>query len=87
MHPDQDPAVAGRAASILHGLFNHLGSGGTQPVPPGVNLGVLGTQVEQFLNMPVELAEIFLGMAADLTKLILTSLEQAGLVLVEGLAP
>lgn len=83
----QDPATRDRAATLLHSLFNHIGSGGTQPVPAGVNLGAMGTQIQQLLEIPVELAQIFIGMAGDLTEVILTSLEQAGIVLAEGLIP
>jgi hypothetical protein len=83
----QDPQVRDRAVGILEGLFHHVGSGGTQPVPGGVNLGGMAVQLEQFFNMPMELASIFLTMATDLTQMILTSLEQAGIVLVEGLTP
>lgn len=84
---NQDPAVRDHAAHTLQMLFQHLGSGGTQPTPAGVNLGGMALQVEQFFNMPVELASIFLAMATDLTQLVLQSLEQAGIVLVEGLSP
>lgn len=84
---NQDPLVRQTAAGVLSGLFRHLGSGGSQPVPAGLNLGAMGTQVEEFLEMPVELAEIFLSMSTQLTELVLTSLEQAGIVLVKGLLP
>jgi hypothetical protein len=83
----QDPQVRDRAADVLSGLFRHLGSGGTDPVPAGLNLGGMGKQVEQFIAMPIELANIVLNMSTQLTELILTSLEQAGVVLVEGLTP
>jgi hypothetical protein len=84
---NQNPLTRDRAAGVLSGLFHHLGSKGGAPAPEGVNLGGMATQLEQFVNMPVELAQVFLGMATDLTELVLTSLEQAGIVLVEGLTP
>lgn len=84
---NQDPQTRSHAASILEGLFRHIGSGGSEPVPQGVNLGGMGQQVEQFVAMPLELAQLFTGMAVDLTNLILDSLEQAGIILAEGLIP
>lgn len=83
----QDPQVRDQAAGVLSGLFRHLGSGGSQPAPGGLNLGAMGTQFEQLVEMPVELANIFLNMSVQLTELILRSLEEAGIVLAKGLSP
>jgi hypothetical protein len=83
----QDPRVRDEAVGVLSGLFRHLGSGGTQPAPAGLNLGALGTQFEQLVEMPVELANVFLNMSVQLTELILRSLEEAGIVLARGLSP
>lgn len=83
----QDPQVRQEAHGILDGLFRHLGTGGGEPAPAGLDLGALGQQVEEFFSMPIELATIFLNMSTQLTELILKSLEEAGIVLVKGLSP
>jgi hypothetical protein len=83
----QDPQVRSQAAGVLSGLFHHLGTGGSDPLPSGLNLGAMGQQVEELIEMPIELAQIFLNMSTQLTELILTALEQAGLVLAKGLLP
>jgi hypothetical protein len=82
---NQDPGVRQDAAGILTGLFRHLGSGGSQPAPAGI-VG-LGGQLAEFMEMPIELANIFLNMSVQLTELVLKSLEEAGIVLVKGLSP
>lgn len=81
---NQDPAVRDEAAGVLSGLFRHLGSGGTQPTAGGLDVG---GQFAQLLEMPVELANIFLNMSVQLTELVLRSLEEAGIVLARGLMP
>lgn len=80
-----DPGTRNQAASTLHGLFSHLGSGGNQPAP--TPLSGLALQAEQFFTMPIELANIFMNMSVQLTELVLTSLEEAGITLVTGLMP
>lgn len=80
-----DPTTRSDAAGVLHGLFTHLGSGGSQPPPTA--LSGLGLQLEQFVAMPIELANIFMNMSVQLTELVLTSLEEAGITLVKGLSP
>jgi hypothetical protein len=81
-----DPAVRAEAESVLSGVFSHIGSLGNAPAPIALG-GVLGGQVEQFLQMPVELTKVFLDMSVQLTELVLSSLEEAGLVLARGLVP
>lgn len=80
-----DPGARNQAAGVLHGLFTHLGSGGGQPAP--TPLSGMALQVEQFVAMPIELANIFMNMSVQLTELVLTSLEEAGITLVQGLMP
>jgi hypothetical protein len=80
----QDPAVRQEAASRLHGLFSVLGQG--QSSTTG-GLGGLAGQLEEFAEMPMELARIFTDMALQLTELVLKSLEEGGIVLVKGLTP
>lgn len=83
----QDPQVRDEAAGVLSGLFRHLGSGGSQPAPGGLDIGGMGQQFVELLEMPVELANVFLNMSVQLTELILRSLEDAGIVLARGLMP
>lgn len=83
----QDPAVRQEAHGVLSGLFSHLGSQGSGPGASGLGGGALGGQLVEFMEMPVDLARIFLDMSVQLTELVLTSLEEAGIVLVKGLSP
>ncbi|HYH50804.1 MAG TPA: hypothetical protein VEG38_14760 [Acidimicrobiia bacterium] len=82
----QDPQVREEAGGILEGLFRHIGESRQQGAAPSA-LGGLGVQIQEFVLMPVELAEIFITMSAELTELILQSLAEAGIVLVKGLSP
>lgn len=78
-----DPAVREEASSILNGVFTHIGSSGSQASP----LGGLVDQFTQLMEMPIELAQIFLNMSMQLTELVLKSLEEAGITLVKGITP
>jgi hypothetical protein len=81
-----DPGVRQEAHGVLQGLFSHIGSQGQQ----GGNtpaLGGLSGQLEEFLTMPMDMAQIFLNMSVQLTELVLNSLEEAGITLVKGLTP
>jgi hypothetical protein len=88
---NQDPDVRQQAHSVLASLFSHLGSQGSGPGGSGGGLagagGALSGQLVEFMEMPVDLARIFLDMSVQLTDLVLTSLEEAGIVLVRGLSP
>lgn len=89
----QDQGVRQEAHGVLQGLFSRLGGqggGGGQGSGGGGGGDVLGGmagQLEEFVAMPMELTKIFLDMSVQLTDLVLTSLEEAGIVLVKGLTP
>lgn len=83
---NQDPAVRHEAHGVLEGLFRHLGESRQASEQSDVLSG-LGGQLEEFMSMPLDMAMIFIRMATDLTELVLTSLEEAGIVLVKGLTP
>lgn len=87
---NQDPQVRQEAHGVLSSLFSRLGQGdagsGGGGAPAGLG-GALGGQVAEFMAMPLELTKIFLDMSVELTDLVLTSLEEAGIVLVKGLSP
>ena len=81
-----DPGVRQEAHGLLSGLFSHLGqsagSGGSQ----GGSGGLMG-QVTEFIEMPLELAQLFMGMSAQLAEMVLKTLEEGGMILVKGLTP
>lgn len=82
---NQDPAVRQEAHSRLVDLFTGIGNRSTgQATDP---LTGMVDQLEELFSMPVDLARIFIEMAVDLTDAVLTSLEEAGIVLVKGLTP
>lgn len=87
----QDPQVRQEAHNALSGLFSRLGSQRRDRDDPGGGVadlgGALAQQVEEFMTMPLDMAVIFLNMSVELTELVLTSLEDAGIVLVKGLSP
>ena len=82
---NQDPGVRSEAAGHLTALFQGLGNA-RQEQDPTV-LGGLAGDLEEFMSMPMDMAMIFLNMATQLTELVLTSLDDAGIVLVKGLTP
>jgi hypothetical protein len=88
---NQDPQVRQEAHSVLSSLFSHLGrQGGTGDSGGGGQAGLggaFGGQVAEFMAMPLELTKVFLDMSVQLTDLVLTSLEEAGIILVKGLSP
>ena len=77
-----DPGVRQEAHGILSGLFSHIG----QQDSGGSSSGMLG-QITEFVEMPMELAQIFLNMSTQLAELVLKSLEEAGIALVKGMTP
>lgn len=84
MDPNIRSDAKSHLSTVFAGLGQHLlGQGGGEI--PGLS-GVAG-QLEEFAEMPVELATIFLNMSTQLAELVLTSLEQAGFALVKGLTP
>lgn len=81
-----DPAVRESAANHLGSLFSNLGQA-RQQNDPGLLGGGLAGQLEEFLQMPVEMAAIFMNMGMQMAELVLTSLEEAGYTLAKGLTP
>lgn len=88
MHPDQDPQVFSAAREHLGGLFTGLGqarqSGGDTGLIGGLNLA---EEFAEFLQMPLELAQLFAEMGFDIADMVLKSLAEAGYILVKGLTP
>jgi hypothetical protein len=83
-----DPQVRGEAKGHLSTLFSGLGSAHQNPgALGGLGLGDVGQQFQEFVEMPIELASIFLNMSVELAELVLTSLEKAGYTLVKGMTP
>lgn len=82
----QDPDIRSEAEGILDRLFTNIGRASTD-AGSASSVSGLGTQIAEFVTMPAELAEIFVGMSMDLTKMVLESLAEAGIVLVRGLSP
>lgn len=82
-----DPATRQEAHSRLVDLFQGIGHHAQGNPSAAPDLGGMIGQVEEFLSMPVDLARIFVTMAIDLTDAVLSSLEEAGFVLVKGLVP
>jgi hypothetical protein len=85
---NQDPAVRDQAHGILSDLFSGIGRQAQGGSAGGIfGAGALATQLEQFAEMPLQLAQIFIDMSTQLTELVLKSLEEAGIVLAKGLMP
>ena len=82
----QDPEIRREAEGILDSLFSSIGRA-SQDSGSANALGGMGVQIAEFVQMPMELAEIFVSMSMDLTKMVLESLAEAGIVLVRGLSP
>jgi hypothetical protein len=80
-----DPGVRTEAEGILGNLFHSIGQH-AQGQSPGVAGGLLG-QFQEFVEMPMELAQVFLDMGVQLTELVLRSLEEGGIILTKGLTP
>lgn len=84
----QDPQVRQAAASHLTALFQGLGHARQEDDPSALgSLSGMAGDLEEFMSMPLDMAMVFIRMATDLTELVLTSLEEAGIVLVKGLTP
>lgn len=84
-----DPEVRREASSVLNSLFNGIGESaqGQQPSGGGINADWVLQQVQEFVEMPIDLALIFMEMSTQLTEMVLKALEQAGITLVRGLTP
>jgi hypothetical protein len=84
-----DSGVRDEARAVLGQTFGNLGHAiqGQTTDPLGGLAGSLGTQIEQFLQMPIELAQIFTSLGMQMADLVLTALEEAGIVLARGLMP
>lgn len=87
---NQDPQVRQEAHGVLEGLFRGIGQNaqGQQPsAPAGLNADWMLQQFTEFIEMPIDLAQIFTTMATDLTELVLRALAEAGISLTKGLTP
>jgi hypothetical protein len=87
---NQDPAVRQEAHGHLMSLFQGLGNANREQDPSvlgNVGLGGMAGQLEEFMSMPMDMAMVFLNMAVQLTDLVLSSLEEAGIILVKGITP
>lgn len=85
---NQDPQVRQAAAGHLTALFQGLGHARQEQDPSVLgSLGGAAGQLEEFLSMPLDMAMVFINMSVQLTELVLTSLEEAGIILVKGLTP
>lgn len=86
-----DPGVRQEAAGALQQLFTHLGrarqQGNVTEGLTGLTGGGMAQQLEEFMAMPVELAQEIINYATQLTELTLTTLEQAGITLIKGMTP
>jgi hypothetical protein len=82
----QDEQVQEQARSVLSGLFRNIGEANSDGGSASA-LGGLGGELAEFITMPADLARIFMDMSMDLTEMVLTSLAEAGIVLVRGLTP
>lgn len=83
---NQDPNTRAEAEGVLQSLFSSIGRAQSDPLSSDM-LGGLGAELTEFLQMPAELARIFIDMSFDLTEMVLESLAAAGIVLVKGLTP
>lgn len=89
-----DPGVRQDAAGHLMSLFQGIGKArqdvnqNRTPAAGGLaGLGSMASQLQEFMEMPINVAEIFLNMSVQLTEMVLTALEEAGFELVKGLTP
>lgn len=86
--PTTDPEVRQLATSRLTDLFQGIGHARQENDPSALgNLGGITGQIEEFMSMPMDLAVLFLDMSVQLAELVLTSLEEGGVILVKGLTP
>lgn len=81
-----DPAVQQEAHSVLSSLFTNIGQHASGQ-SPGLNADWFLDQIQEFVDMPLDLANIFVQMATQLTEMVLKALEEAGIVLTKGLTP
>lgn len=81
-----DPGVRQEAHGVLSGLFSRIGQNNGTDGRSSEDGGTLA-QITEFIEMPMELAQIFLNMSIELAELVLKSLEEAGIVLVKGMTP
>lgn len=84
MHQDQDPQVYSEAKDHLGRLFTGVGQARQGGDAGGLTLG---QEFAEFLQMPMELARLFTDMGFDIADMVLTSLGEAGYILVKGLTP
>lgn len=86
----QDPQVRQEAHGVLSGLFSRIGGqSGVRDAGGGAGPGLGGAlgQLEEFVSMPADLARLFLEYAVELTDATLTTLEDAGFVIVKAMTP
>jgi hypothetical protein len=83
-----DQAVRQEAHGRLSDLFQGLGHARAENDPSALgSLGGIAGQLQEFLEMPMELATIFINMSTQLAEMVLKSLEEAGFTLVKGMTP
>lgn len=83
-----DPQIRSEASSHLTSFFQQLGQARQQNDPNLVSgLGGATEQLREFMSMPLDLTMLFANMSVELVEMILTSLEQAGFILVRGMTP
>lgn len=86
---DTDPQARQSAVDAVSAMWQNIGHS-TQNQDSGLLGGLgggLGQQLTEFVNMPMEMAQIFINMAVQIAELTITSIEEAGVVLVKGLSP
>ncbi len=84
----QDPQVLSEAHGVLSAMFSHIGrQSGPRPADASAPLGGALGQLQEFVSMPADLARIFLEYAVEMADATLTTLEEAGFILVKGMTP
>lgn len=78
--------AAGKLTDLFRGLGEQRQQAQGQTIDPGQLTG-LAQQVAEFMTMPLDVAQIFIGMSTELANLVLDSLEEAGFVIVKGVTP
>lgn len=83
-----DEQVRTEARDLLANLFQNVGQQSQGQDQGGLLGGIdIAQELQEFAQMPVELAMIFMDMSVELAELVLTSLAKAGYTLVKGLTP
>lgn len=77
------------ALGLLSSRFREVGQRRVADDQEGLGsmLEGLSGEFTEFLNMPLDLARIFINMGLEMAELAISTLEEAGFVLVKGLTP